>query len=734
MVSIGKPVGRGTAIPSKLTAPWYLRYAPAHIALLMGVAGFVLAMLAAIWVGRSEYDRRLQDAEQSLATDTYFLSDHASRLFEGAQIALETAATMMRDWDWEEVERSERLHMELVSFVRALPYVRNIWLTDQAGLLRATSFVFPAPESNVDGTENFERLEQGEDLVIGQSNFGALTNESNFSIFRRMEAFDGTFRGMVSITAGLNYFDDYWRQVRKMEGTTIQLFRTDTPDGNPNPLVQFPPGEKFEPLTASAAASIAGSDAARVLATDEHFTAIQRVGNLPIVLQMSVPRERIIKGWWNWVSLYGPLVGLAMAALALLTALAARQARLDDAGRLALLEANRSLTNEIRGREQAEQQVRQMQKMQAVGQLTGGIAHDFNNLLTVILGNADLLVSEAADQPRLLHAAQLVVGAAERGAELTNRLLAYSRKQPLNPHTIDVNTLIQNIQNLLTKTIGAEVELDFVAGKGLWNAIADPVQLETAIINLAANARDAMPQGGRLTIETANAWLDDDYAAGVLDAAPGAYVLVAATDTGTGMNAETLRRAFEPFFTTKAAGKGSGLGLSMVYGFATQSNGHVRIFSEPGVGTTVRLYLPRSTDAAEALPVNVRRSTSLSGTERILLVEDDQDVLAFTSEALRQYGYDVVSAARASDALKLIDGGLQFDLLLTDVVLPDGTHGRQLADLAVAKRPGLKVLFASGYNEDAIVHDGRLAEGVSLISKPFRRLDLAAKVREVLDR
>ncbi|MEN3952738.1 ATP-binding protein [Iodidimonas sp. SYSU 1G8] len=391
-------------------------------------------------------------------------------------------------------------------------------------------------------------------------------------------------------------------------------------------------------------------------------------------------------------------------------------------------------TSDITQRMKAEQQLRQAQKMEAVGQLTGGVAHDFNNLLTVIMGNADLLVEEVRENDRLRMVAEMIQTAAERGADLTHRLLAFSRRQPLAPKIIDVNQLITGLEALLRRTLNESIDLEIVRGAGLWRAVVDGSQLESALLNIAINARDAMGEGGKLTIETANARLDNSYALDNDEVKPGQYVMVALSDTGEGMEAKVLERAFDPFFTTKPVGKGSGLGLSMVYGFAKQSGGHVKLYSEPGYGTTVKLYLPRALDRHIAVEA-ARPDAELSphGQERIALVEDEALVRQFAEMNLRHLGYEVTAFATGPDLLAAMDQGLAFDLLFTDIVLPGGMNGRQIAEEVLRRAPGTRVLYSSGYTDNAIVHHGRLDDGVNLLNKPFRKTEMAQKVRAVLD-
>ena len=396
--------------------------------------------------------------------------------------------------------------------------------------------------------------------------------------------------------------------------------------------------------------------------------------------------------------------------------------------------AAQSLERQRAAIDELDQKLRQSQKMEAVGQLTGGIAHDFNNLLTVILGSADMLAKSLGHDDRLRALAQVTAKAAERGAELTNRLLAFARRQPLDPKATDINQRIAEMSRLLRGTLGEHIEIEIVRAAGLHRAMVDAGQLENAVLNLCLNARDAMPDGGRLTIETADVHLDAEYAARQSEVDPGDYVMVAVSDTGCGMDGATLERAFEPFFTTKEVGKGSGLGLSMVWGFVKQSRGHIRIYSEPGHGTAIKLYLPRAEIGADEAAGASSETSSQGGTEKILLVEDDDMVREHVRGELSGLGYEVVAAR---DGLEAIDSLRRFgdiELLFTDVVMRGGMSGRQLAEAARTMRPDLPVLFTSGYTENAIVHHGRLDRGIHLLAKPYRRHDLATKVRAILDR
>ncbi|WP_166038076.1 PAS domain S-box protein [Sphingosinicella sp. YJ22] len=407
----------------------------------------------------------------------------------------------------------------------------------------------------------------------------------------------------------------------------------------------------------------------------------------------------------------------------------------------ALADLNASLEQRIADaiaeRERMQEALRQSQKMEAVGQLTGGIAHDFNNLLTVITGNLELAQRQLAGSgnARLERNIANALTGSERAAVLTQRLLAFSRRQPLAPKPIDPNKLVTGMSDLLHRSLGETIAVETVLGAGVWRIEIDPNQLENAILNLAVNARDAMPDGGKLTIETANTHLDRAYVAENSEVLPGQYVAICVTDTGTGMDEETIARAYEPFFTTKEVGKGTGLGLSMVYGFVKQSGGHVKIYSEPGEGTCVKIYLPRlAGDVREDEEKDAAPVPGGDGRETILVCEDDEDVRAYTVEVLRELGYRVLEAVDGPAALRRLeqrDG--EIDLLFTDIVLPSGMNGEVLAQQARAMRPDLKVLFTTGYARNAMMHQGRLDPGVELITKPFAYAELAARVRDMLD-
>ena len=439
------------------------------------------------------------------------------------------------------------------------------------------------------------------------------------------------------------------------------------------------------------------------------------------------------------------LIGVSLASAAVLGVLILQSAR----HFIELLHQRTvELEAEASRRRETEDTLRQVQKIEAVGQLSGGIAHDFNNLLTIIMGNLDTIarrLSQAADRSssalaeQIKRPVELAMQGAKNAAQLTQRLLAFSRRQALEPVRIDINKLVAGMSELLRRTLSESINFETVLAGGLWQTLVDANQLENAIINLAVNARDAMPEGGSLTIETANSYLDEAYTSRFGDVAAGQYVMLSVTDTGTGISPEVMKRIFEPFFTTKDTGKGSGLGLAMVHGFVKQSGGHIRVYSEPREGTTVKIYLPRLAEsekvasAPQPAPATRVTASRARNGETILVVEDNDSVREYASGALKELGYTVVEAVDGPAALEVVNGGARVALLFTDVVLPGGISGRDLANKLTAKMPDLPVLFTTGYTRNAIVHHGRLDPNVHLLNKPYTQQDLGRKVRQILD-
>jgi signal transduction histidine kinase len=434
------------------------------------------------------------------------------------------------------------------------------------------------------------------------------------------------------------------------------------------------------------------------------------------------------------------LISLVFAAIASVAVVATSWSYIQD-----LRAQSAALQAEALSRREAETRLLQTQKIEMIGQLTAGIAHDFNNLLTIVLGNLDTVKRRIeqdgpSDLSRIARPVETALEGARRGATLTQKLLAFARQQPLAPAQLNLNKAVASMSDVLIRTVGESVKIETVLAAGLWPAFADPAHVDNAIVNLVVNARDAMPEGGRITLETANAELDPYYAAQFGDLAPGQYVLLSVSDTGAGIPRNILPRIFEPFFTTKDVGKGTGLGLAMIHGFVKQSKGHIRIYSEPGQGTTVKIYLPRATGAAAPVftAPEMREAPDSSPPlarpgEVVLLVEDDEGVRDFARDALEGLGYTVLAGRDGAEGIAILKETRKVDVLFTDVVLPGGVNGRKLADEAARLRPRLPVLFTTGYTRNAIVHDGRLDPDVRLISKPYTQNMLAWTLRRILD-
>jgi signal transduction histidine kinase/CheY-like chemotaxis protein len=460
------------------------------------------------------------------------------------------------------------------------------------------------------------------------------------------------------------------------------------------------------------------------------------------ISSMQAEEDRLLADRQQRASTFGMLLQIGAASAFLLICLVGalvgyftrRSFSELTAARDQLMIANDDLLAQVSQREQVESQLRQAQKMEAVGQLTGGIAHDFNNMLGVIAGSLDLMQRRIKKGDfgveRFMEAAHQ---ATSRAATLTHRLLAFARQQPLAPEPINANEMIAGMSDLLRSTLGEQIRIETVLAAGLWPTHADAHQLESAVLNIAINARDAMPDGGKLTIETGNAYLDDAYCKKHGEIEPGQFVLVAVSDTGTGMPPDIAARVFDPFFTTKPPGKGTGLGLSQVYGFIKQSRGHIKIYSEVRAGTTVKIYLPRLPGEQESIARAVPTVAQMGNArETILVVEDDPLMRQLSTNALRDLGYSVLHSAKAAEALAILDATPGIRLLFTDVVMPE-VNGKKLADEALRRRPELKVLFTTGYTPNAVVHGGVLDPGVNFLSKPFALDQLAAKVRTLLD-
>ena len=689
----------------------------------MLVASIVIPLALFSYASWINYRDTIAHADEQLTASLNILSEHASKVFQSVDLATTSVNAIVGDLSDEQIEaRQGALHSQLNKLEKALATVDAIFIADRNGRALVSSAIFPLPpDTSVADRDYFQaQAERNAGTYVGAVLQSRATKERFFGVSRRRPADDGQFTGIIMISVVPKVFTEFYKQ---LAGDTSASFSLARKDGAILARYPAPPGDVTHYGPDSEFVRSIGSQPERGIVTTTSIDGTQRriayrkLGNSDLYVSDGLQTDEIYSRWiWLMAShlIFGIPATLFLFGLVLLT-----------------IRRTQAFYAEAERRELAEQALRQSQKMEAVGQLTGGVAHDFNNLLTIIIGNLGIAkrgVVEARAERALNNA---LVGA-ERAAQLTQRLLAFSRRQPLNPRVLDVNKLIVSISDLLVRTLGENIELESIGAAGLWKVEADASELELTLLNLALNARDAMPEGGKLTIETSNAYLDEGYCQQHAGVAPGQYILIAVTDNGGGMSAETIDRAFEPFFTTKEAGKGTGLGLSQVYGFMKQSEGHVKIYSESGEGTTIKLYLPRRDGNEAAHSADEPVSSERGRAETILIVEDDDGVRQYASEILRDLNYQIIEAKDSATALRLLDADKKFDLLLTDVVLP-GKNGRELATEVERRRPGTKVIFMTGYSRNAIVHHGRLDPGTALIQKPLIERVLAQKIRQILD-
>ena len=677
------------------------------------------------------YHQHFEEANDRLRRNLAIVHEHAQKVFETFEFAARYLDEMTEGVSQEELRTNEKLYSDRMrSMTSSLPQLRDLWIIGADGFPIVSATVYPMPKIDLSDRSYFKAHRDtlaGGVFVTEVLDARAAANTRFFALSRRRSV-NGRFAGVTIVSIAPEYFTEFYSKLPppgsatllRADGAVLARF-PDSPGAQARlrPEAPFMTAVKAQPKTGFLSGPAAVDGRVRI------FT-YQQLEKLPdVYVTVGVERAEVIRAWLRAMSshlIFGFPATLALVALSF----------------IALRRTDR-LQQEVNRREATEQALRQAQKMEAVGRLSGGIAHDFNNMLTVIIGNIDMasrrLTGDNTRIERLLDSARQ---ASERAATLVQRLLAFSRQHPQEVKAVDINRLVQSMSELLRRTIGETVTVETVLAGGLWKVAVDGNQLENAILNLAVNARDAMPEGGRLTIETSNSYLDEAYVASNSDGfTPGQYVLLAVTDSGTGMSREVRDRAFEPFFTTKPTGMGTGLGLSMVYGFLKQSNGHIKIYSAAGEGTSIKLYFPKLAEQRELVDWSDERATRPApmprGAETILLVEDDPEVRKFASEALREQGYTVQVAPDALSGLAVLESDPKIVMLFTDVVLPGGMNGRQLADEARRRRPDLKVLFATGYTRNAIIHQGRLDADVELLNKPFTADAMARKVRQILD-
>ena len=698
---------------------------PLRVLLALSVLAPALLFGFAAWRDRVDV---LQEAENRAARAADILHEHTLAVFETQQLVIARVGDRIRGMGWSDIAGSRDLHDFLVDLQRGLPQIESIFLTDPTGFIAASSRAFPMQPFDVRDREYFiGSLADRRGTLVSRPFRGRTKGTWAFTISQARLGPANDFDGVIAVTVSPDYFHAIFAKLSAGEDkSSIALVRTDGAI-----LVRYPSGDQIpssmtadRPLMKVIAAG--HRDGADISMSSWDGTmrlgAYRTIEGFPVVAKFGLDESAALRRWYTALLEYGAFAAAMMAALVGVTLLAIRHTRAEKV-------AVARLRAEMASRERIEAQLRQAQKIEAVGQFTSGVAHDFNNLLTGIIGNLELLQEPASDDRRRRRLAS-AMRSAEQGARLTQQLLAFSRKQHLDRQAVDLGAVLERVRDMLRRMTGGMIDIETTIGRELWPALADPNQLDLAIVNLALNARDAMPSGGRLSIAAENCPMG--MPGRPPDLAPGDYVVVAVADTGTGMSDDVKARAIEPFFTTKEVGKGSGLGLSQVYGFALQSSGTVHIDSEPGRGTTVRIYLPRTlgTSGADRDEHRVAAAGESTTGIRILLVDDNEDVREVTAASLQGFGHTVVEAASGAAALDLLESGDAFDLLIADYAMP-AMNGRRLIEEAWRRRPDLRAFLITGYTEPAGL--GEFSREVTILQKPFRLRDLEETVRKVTD-
>ncbi len=705
----------------------------AESSMVVAVACLVMPLVlfaGASWLAHGEVQ---QQAEERMARTLDLLYINVRATFETEYLVASNVTEVIDEYSNADIRKNEqKVHVALERLIDPLPQVENVWVLDEDGKPLVTAKVYPAPVGvdYADRAYFIAHRDGNMQRYVSEALRGKVRGTEFFQYSERRQKPGGSFNGVIAVSISPSYFTAQFSRASSDKDFTASIIRADG-----EILARFPAGGpgRLGPETGFMRTTAVEPDQGRYVVDAGAIDGIARIfvyrklPGVPIYVVHGVTTASIRSAWFSRMASHLIFGVPATLGLFLLAVLASRRARQEGA-------ALASLREEKQRRETAEESLRQSQKMNAIGQLTAGIAHDFNNLLTGI-GGAVEMVGRRVPQPsaEVTRFLDLARSGVSRAATLTQRLLAFSRQQPLQIEAVDANKLVSGMSELLRRTLGEKVQVETVLAGGLWRARADAAQLEGAVLTLAIYGRDAMPAGGTLTIETANAHLDDAYARANAEVTPGQYVLVAVSDTGSGMDPEVIARAFEPFFTTKQRGQGTGLGLSMTFGYVKQIGGHLKIYSEIGRGTTVKVYLPRAlaegTAAAEATP---EHATAIAGSGPVVLVvEDDPVVREFAISACREIGCTVYYAENGAQALAQLEAHDDIVLLFTDVGLPGDMNGRQLAALATDRWPALKVLFTTGYTANAIVHHGVLDHGVNFIGKPFSISALAAKIKSI---
>jgi len=721
--------------------------------LIIGLVAIAIIFAATAWMILQLRARELKNATRELTTLDLILVEDSERAFQAVDLVLRNmqdrflTENITNDEDLRNLHGTKDASDRLASRTAGISQIEAVEIFDADGRLINSSRTFPPGEQDVSGRDYFKALRNApkDKLYISEPAEDYGSGQPTLYLARRIEAPDGKFLGLIVGAIKLSHFKNLYRALEIGDGAAVSLWRRDGtllvryPHATGAPLVfKFAPfleRPRFEqPYVFEIQKSVLDGKA--------RLAATVAGKQYPIVIDVAQSTDALLADWRHISTLAVAGAMICATAIMLVMWLVNRQFSSFEALRVAVWERDRAEA----ARAEIEAQLRQSQKLEAVGELTGGIAHDFNNLLTAVMGNLELLGKHIGDEPRLQRWAKSALEAAKRGATLTQRLLAFSRRQPLDPKPTDIGQLLDGLSELLNRTLGENIDIRVSVPPDLWAAFIDVNQLDSALLNVAINARDAMAGRGRLTIAAENIVIDALEATRHKDLSPGDYVAISLTDTGNGIPPEILERVFEPFFTTKPIGQGTGLGLSQVYGFLKQTGGGISISSVPGDGTTVRLFLPRagamraeeparqdaSTQQAAASPASAMDTVlPLQKDKRILVVEDDGAVRAYTVEILSGLGFEVLQAVDAFQALDTLRKTAGIGLMMTDIGLP-GMNGRDLAVQARKQWPNLRVLFTSGYARQAIVHNDRLDDGVELLVKPFSRDDLAMKLERVL--
>jgi len=704
-------------------APGRNRFGAGHLLLVLSVALPLIMLVGAGWYARHA---EIKVAQERVTATTNTLAGHAQATFQGVELLIARTADRVHGQSWEEIRNSRELHQFLVELRRGLPQVESIFLVAPDGNIAASSRSFPPPAFNGREREYFKGADQRRGLFVSALFRGRSQGTNAFTISRSLFR-NGAFDGVVGITISPSYFEDFYRTLERPGASTAALVRS----GDGALLVRFPNEPNVperlaphSPLLAAGAGSTTHGQFTTVSGIDNvaRIGAFARLDQYGILVNYNLDQSVVLNRWYANLAifaLFALLSGLALFATARITLNQASRER--ESLRLLLAETDR--------RQEAEAKLQHSQKMEALGRLTGGVAHDFNNLLAAILGGIDM-ARKRVDDPTATRLLGMAADAAERGAKLTKQMLAFSRKQDVAFRSVDVNCVLRDMDELLRRTIGGLIRIRYELAGDALPALIDPVQLEVAILNLAVNARDAMPFGGDLVLSTRNVRVDRNGGSSLpLD--PGEYVAISVADSGQGMTEEVKRKAFEPFFTTKGPGQGTGLGLSMVFGLAAQTGGTATIDSAPGAGTRISLYVRRAALLPDTTDAQATREGAQSARPlRVLVVDDNTVVCSLACEMLQEAGHTAEAASSGREALDILAKDRTFDLMIADYAMPS-MNGSQLAAEASKLHPTLGILFMTGYVE----HDALRAWldlGYRMLSKPFTAKELEIAVQGVI--